>query len=541
MRLWKLSQRTNNQLFFLEKANRATRFAFFIFPQKSDSYPLKSLPAVVFLGRMKKALVFPLLCLSAVNALAAEGDAPQTGSVPTALRQLSNSFASVFEKAAPSVVVIEAKPSPGQSVSGLPSGLEFFFRGPNGAPYRVVPETGANPDVAPSIGSGFIFSKDGYILTNNHVVADASEIQVKLQDGRRFEAEVVGTDERSDVAVIKISASDLNVALLGDSDALRVGELAFAIGTPMELPYTFTSGIISAKGRTLGLGGYYDEFIQTDTSINPGNSGGPLCDVEGRVVGINTLISGINRGVGFAIPINSAKHIADQLIAKGRVSRPWLGISIASIEEDRQLQKIYPTLKQGVVLRGIEPGAPAQRSDLIPGDVITKVDGKSVQVSADLQREILGKNVGQPVELEIWRKGRTLRVSVQTGEQPDKFVRASTRSSRGNRNVPPQPPNRAPVDPASPGLTVADISPELLQEMKIQRKETGGVIVTYVEPLSAAAVAGLELGDIITEAGGMRIHSSKDFDSAMKETDAQGGILLLLERAGQKTFAILKP
>ncbi len=496
---------------------------------------------VVFLGRMKKALVFPLLCLSLVNALAAEGDTPQTGSVPTALRQLSNSFASVFEKAAPSVVVIEASQSPSQSVSGLPSGLEFFFRGPNGAPYRVIPETGPSPDAAPSIGSGFIFSKDGYILTNNHVVADASEIQVKLQDGRRFEAEVVGTDERSDVAVIKISAPDLNVALLGDSDALRVGELAFAIGTPMELPYTFTSGIISAKGRTLGLGGYYDEFIQTDTSINPGNSGGPLCDVEGCVVGINSLISGINRGVGFAIPINSAKHIADQLIAKGRVSRPWLGISIASIEEDRQLQKIYPTVKQGVVLRGIEPGAPAQRSDLILGDVITKVDGKLVQVSADLQREILGKNVGQPVELEVWRKGRTLRISVQTGEQPDKLVRASTRSSRGNRNVPLSPPNQAPVDPSSTGLTVSDISLGLLQEMKIQRKETSGVIVTHVEPLSAAAVAGLELGDIIIEAAGMRIQSSKDFDSAMKETDKQGGILLLLERASQKTFAILKP
>lgn len=490
---------------------------------------------------MKKALVFPLLCLSPFTALVAEVDAPQVGSVPTALRQLSNSFASVFEKAAPSVVVIEARPSPGQSVSGLPSGLEFFFRGPNGAPYRVVPETGPNPDVAPSIGSGFIFDRDGYILTNNHVVAEASEIQVKLQDGRRFEAEVVGTDERSDVAVIKISASDLNVALLGDSDSLRVGELAFAIGTPMELPYTFTSGIISAKGRTLGLGGYYDEFIQTDTSINPGNSGGPLCDVEGRVVGINTLISGINRGVGFAIPINSAKHIADQLIAKGRVSRPWLGISIASIEEDRQLQKFYPTVKQGVVLRGIEPGAPAQRSDLIPGDVIIKVDGKPVQISADLQREILGKNVGQPVELEIWRKGQTLRVTVLTGEQPDKFVRASTRSSRGNRSVPPASPNQAPVNPSSPGLTVIDISPALLQGMKIQRKESGGVLVKHVEPLSAAAVAGLEPGDIITEAGGMRIHSTKDFDSAMEEIDTQGGILLLLERAGQKTFAILKP
>jgi S1-C subfamily serine protease len=292
----------------------------------------------------------------------------------------------------------------------------------------VVPETGANPDTPPNIGSGFIFSKDGHIITNNHVVAGASEIKVKLRDGRRFDAEIIGADERSDVAVIKINAPNLSVASLGDSDAIRVGEIAFAIGTPMELPYTFTSGIISAKGRTLALGGYYDEFIQTDTSINPGNSGGPLCDIDGRVVGINSLISGSNRGVGFAIPINTAKNIADQLMSKGRVSRPWLGISIASLEEDSQLRQLFPGIDEGVVLRGIEPGAPAQRSDLIPGDVITKVDGQSVSVSADLQREILGKKIGQSLELEVWRKGRTLRVTVQTAEQPDKFVRASMRS-----------------------------------------------------------------------------------------------------------------
>jgi Do/DeqQ family serine protease len=459
----------------------------------------------------------------------------------SALRQLSDSFAGVFEKAAPSVVVIEAKQPGGNPVSGLPSGLEFFFRGPNGTPYRVVPETKANPDTPPNIGSGFVFTSDGHIITNNHVVADASDIQVKLRDGRRFEAELVGADERSDVAVIKINAPNLSVAALGDSDALRVGELAFAIGTPMELPYTFTSGIISAKGRTLGLGGYYDEFIQTDTSINPGNSGGPLCDIDGRVVGINTLISGINRGVGFAIPINTAKNIADQLLTKGHVSRPWLGISIASLEEDSELRQLFPGINQGVVLRGIEPGAPAQRSNLIPGDVITKVDGKAVSLSSDLQREILGKKIGQSVELEVWRKGRTVRVTVQTGEQPDKFVRASIRPS-GRKSPPASIPNASgDAYPAGPGLTVSDATPALLQEMNIQRKSTGGVLVTEVAPLSAAAAAGLERGDIITEAGGRPILNKNDFESILQATDNERGILILLERAGQKTFAILKP
>jgi Do/DeqQ family serine protease len=489
---------------------------------------------------MKKTLLIPLLCLTAVSAPASEPVVPQPAVPPSALRQLSNSFAAVFEKAAPSVVVIESRQLEENPVSGLPGGLEFFFRGPNGVPYRVAPDANTNSNIPPSIGSGFVFTSDGHIITNNHVVGDASEIKVRLRDGRRFDAELVGADERSDLAVIKIKAPDLNVASLGDSDALRVGELAFAIGTPMELPYTFTSGIISAKGRTLGLGGYYDEFIQTDTSINPGNSGGPLCDIDGRVVGINTLISGINRGVGFAIPINTAKKIAEQLVTKGHVSRPWLGISIASLEEDAQLRQLFPGIDQGVVLRGIEPGAPAQRSDLIPGDVITKVDGKPVSISSDLQREILGKTIGQSVELEVWRKGRTLQVMVQTGEQPDKLVRASLRPSSKNTRTPQAPNPNENTENSGPSLTVSDATPALLQEMKIERKSTGGVVVTQVSPMSAAAAAGLERGDIITEAGGSPINSKKDFESIMEKMDNERGILLLLERDGQKTFAILK-
>lgn len=468
--------------------------------------------------------------LSAISVSLAE---PPAAGGPSALRQLSDSFAAVFEKAAPSVVVIESTTPMGGSVSGLPGGLNFFFRGPNGAPHPVVPPI----DDEPNVGSGFIFSDEGHILTNNHVVAEATEIRVKLRDGRRFDAELVGADERSDLAVLKIEAKDLPVAELGDSDALKVGELAFAIGTPMELPYTFTFGVVSAKGRNLALGGHYDEFIQTDTSINPGNSGGPLCDIDGRVIGINTLISGINKGVGFAIPINTAKDIAGQLLAKGRVSRPWLGISIAGLEEARQLRDLYPGVERGVVVRGIEPGAPAQSSELATGDVITRVDGAEVSLASDLQREILGKKIGQVVQLEVWRKGQTMRLDVRTGEHPDKFLRASTRprgNSGGTSNQPVETPD-------SPGLLVEDATPELLKKMKISRKESGGVVVTEVAPYSAAAVAGLEPGDVITEAGGRKISTKKDFDEAMEVADGDRGILILLERAAQKTFAILKP
>ena len=466
---------------------------------------------------MKQLLLVPLFCLSLNHVASAQ-------SAPSSLRQLSDSFAGVFEKAAPSVVVIESR-----GVPGLPLGLQFLL--PDGRPYRMPLDAGeSQQNTPPNVGSGFIFSADGHILTNHHVIDGASGIQVKLRDGRRFQAEVVGSDERSDLAVLKIDGTDFPVAELGDSDRLKVGELAFAIGTPLELSYTFTFGVVSAKGRNLGLGGNYDEFIQTDTSINPGNSGGPLCDIDGRVIGINTLISGNNRGVGFAIPINLARGVAEQLLTRGYVSRPWLGISIASLEDLAERASFLQGLESGVVVRGIEPGAPVQQSDLSPGDVITKVDGKQVALASDLQREILGKKIGQPVELEVWRNGRTLRLVVQTGEHPDKFIRASVRAKEPRQS-----------DPSMPGLSVEEVTPESLQTMKIQRKDSGGVLVTAVEPFSAAAAAGLEVGDIITEAGGKPILGKKDFDKAMSEMSRQRGVLLLLERLGQKTFAILKP
>jgi serine protease Do len=473
---------------------------------------------------MKLLLLVPLLCLSLDHIASAQ-------SAPSSLRQLSDSFAGVFEKAAPSVVVIETR-----GVPGLPQGLQFLL--PDGRPYRMpLDARDSQQNMPPNVGSGFIFSADGHILTNHHVIDGASGIQVKLRDGRRFQAEVLGSDERSDLAVLKINGADFPVAELGDSDRIKVGELAFAIGTPLELSYTFTFGVVSAKGRNLGLGGNYDEFIQTDTSINPGNSGGPLCDIDGRVIGINTLISGNNRGVGFAIPINLARGVAEQLLTRGYVSRPWLGISIASLEDLEQRANFAQGLEAGVVVRGIEPGAPVQQSDLSPGDVITKVDGRQVALASDLQREILGKKIGQSVELEVWRNGRTLRLDVRTGEHPDKYVRASVRpqGSRTSESSSPRP------DPSLPGLAVVDATPEELLKMKIQRKEPGGALVTAVEPYSAAAAAGLEVGDIITEAGGKPILGKNDFAKAMSEMSRQRGVLLLLERLGQKTFAILKP
>ncbi|MEI6035610.1 MAG: trypsin-like peptidase domain-containing protein [Verrucomicrobiae bacterium] len=447
---------------------------------------------------------------------------------PGALRQLNDSFAAVFEKASPGVAIIESVRTSPSPMSGLPQGLEFFLQFPDGSPARE----------PANMGSGFLFRPDGYLLTNFHVVDGAEKITVRLKDGRKFEAKVVGADARSDLAVLKIDGGNLPVMELGDSDAVRVGEFAFAIGTPMDLPYTFTVGVVSAKGRNLQIGGGY-EFLQTDASINPGNSGGPLCDIDGRVIGINSLISGTNRGLGFSIPINTAKTIADQLIDRGRVSRPWLGIVIVGIEEAAQLQQLFPELSKGVVVRGIESGAPAESSDLRTGDVILRVDGREVAVASDLQREILAKQIGQPVALDVWRSGRMAKLHVVTAEQPDPLVRASVRKPSRKKSL---PADAAPVpQPESPGFSFRDASADALKEFGIRRQGSGGAVVTDIVPGSPAAVAGIERGDLITEAGGRPVADKKGLENALGALDPGRGILLLIERGGRRTFAILKP
>jgi len=441
-------------------------------------------------------------------------------------RELNDAFAAVYEKVAPAVVVIEVQPGEAVTPAQLPQGLDFFFRSPDGR--RMEP--------SPDQGSGFIFRPDGLILTNNHVVqnGEGGKITVRLLDGRKFAAELVGRDERSDIAVLKIDAKDLPAVALGDSDAAKVGEFAFAIGAPFDLPYTFTSGIVSAKGRTNLTGNpNYEEFIQTDASINPGNSGGPLCDIDGNVVGVNTMISGINRGLGFAVPINIAKMVAEQLITNGRVSRAWLGIGISGLEENEQRRPLFPGVDDGVVVESIERDTPAYRSQLQPGDVILRVDGQKVSLARDLQREILSKTIGQTVSLEIWRGGRTATIAIQTGEQPDGLIQASSRM----RPVPvvPAPPmgpsTRPPRQESSLpfGLAISE-SPEVQ-----------GVRVEEIAPGSPAELGGLLPGDIITELGGQPVLSLKDYKDIVSSAGSDRALMVLVEREGERTFAILKP
>ncbi|MGI8480792.1 MAG: trypsin-like peptidase domain-containing protein [Chthoniobacterales bacterium] len=445
------------------------------------------------------------------------------------VHQLNNAFAKVFELVAPSVVIIEVTKKNDSAEN--PTLDDLFFQSPQdeNTPRR----NPRSPQPVQSEGSGFIVRADGYIFTNNHVLDGSNRIDVKLKDGREFKAKVMGTDEKTDIAVIKIEATNLPVVQLADSEAVRVGQFAFAIGAPFKLDYTFTYGVVSGKGRNklLDTGGYsISDYLQTDASINPGNSGGPLCDIDGKVIGMNTLINGLNRGLGFAIPSNLANEIGQQLIAGHRIVRPWLGIRIESLGEDPSIRDLFKGVDKGVVVRTIEADAPAYKSDLRPFDVITQVDGQPVTTDTQLQREILKKKVGQTVELTVWRKGQTLKLPVSTGELPNDIARASNETGPPSQTQPDQS-NRF-------GLQVQELTKEVAARLKLSVQQ--GVLVTDVADNSLAAQQGIEREDVITEVDGKPIANVTSFRDALTKADPRKGVLLYLDRKGSRTFAVLK-
>ena len=463
--------------------------------------------------------------------------APPTPTVPAAaaeagkdvVHQLNNAFAKVFEIVAPSVVIIEvSKANDGSDNSPFD---DLFFPGaPDEKSPRLNPR---NLQPIQSEGSGFIVRPDGYIFTNFHVVEAADKIEVKLKDGRSFPAKVVGTDEKTDIAVVKIDAKDLPTVQLGDSDAVRVGQFAFAIGAPFRLDYTFTYGVVSGKGRSklISTGGYsISDYLQTDASINPGNSGGPLCDIDGKVIGMNTLINGLNRGLGFAIPSNMAKEIGTELIAGHKIMRPWLGIRIETLGDDPSIRDLFKGADKGVVVRTIEADAPATKSDLRPFDVITHVDGAAVATDTELQHEILKKKIGQNVELTVWRKGETKKVPVKTGELPNEISRVS--------NQPAQPNKPKPEDLGKFGLQVQELNKEVAERLHLGVGQ--GVIVTDVTDESIADRQDIQREDVITEVDGKPVKNVESFRAALNKADPKRGVLLYLDRKGTKTFAVLK-
>jgi serine protease Do len=478
------------------------------------------------------------LCVALSTSFAAQPEAVPTSSVPAAaaeagkdvVHQLNNAFAKVFETVAPSVVIIEV--SKKNEISESSPLDDLFFQGPPDENNPRRNPGGLRP--AQSEGSGFIVRPDGYIFTNFHVVEGADKIDVKLRDGRNFSATVVGTDEKTDIAVIKIDAKDLPVVQLGDSDAVRVGQFAFAIGAPFKLDYTFTYGVVSGKGRSklFQTGGYsISDYLQTDASINPGNSGGPLCDIDGKVIGMNTLINGMNRGLGFAIPINMAKEIGTELVAGHKIVRPWLGIRIETLGDDPTIRDLFKGAEKGVVVRTIEADAPASKSDLRPFDVITQVDGAPIETDSQLQHEILKKKIGQSVQLTVWRKGQTIKVPIKTGELPNEIARASNA-------LPSQPKQPSQENVGKFGLQVQELTKEVAERLHLPVEK--GVVVTDVEDNSIAAAQDIQREDVITEVDGKPVTNVQSFRDALNKSDPKRGVLLYLDRKGSKTFAVLK-
>jgi serine protease Do len=430
------------------------------------------------------------------------------------------SFSELAKKAKNSVVNISTvKVTKGRGQTPMPFGpndpfrdfFERFFRDQIPKDFR-----------QQSLGTGVIIDKEGFILTNNHVVEMADEIKVKLADEKEFLAKIIGRDQKTDLALIKIdSDKPLSPLPMGDSDSLEVGEWVVAIGNPFGLGNTVTAGIVSAKYRQIGQSSY-DNYIQTDASINPGNSGGPLLNTSGEVVGINTAIfsqSGGNIGIGFAIPINMAKDLLPQL-KKGKVVRGWLGVMI---------QKITPELKQkldlkdekGALVADVTPGGPAEKAGIQRGDVIVTFNGKEIKEMSELPYVVASTPVGKNVAVEVLRKGQKKNFEVKISELKDE--------------------KEAPVvTEAKPrlGMTVEDLTPELAKNFGLS--EAKGVVVVQVEDGSSSAEAGLRAGDVILEIDQSPVKDVKDFGRKIESYKAEDTVLILAKRRGATVFLTLK-
>ena len=414
--------------------------------------------------------------------------------------------------------------------------MQEFFRRFFGQPLPGVPRQGPRQNRPQpqeeerprGVGSGFILTPDGYVMTNAHVVEDASEVLVTLPDKREFKAKIVGADKRTDVAVVKIEATGLPAVKVGDISKLRVGEWVMAIGSPFGLENTVTAGIVSAKQRDTGE---YLPFIQTDVAINPGNSGGPLINMRGEVVGINSQIysrSGGFMGISFSIPIDEAIRVSDQLRTTGRVSRGRIGVQIDQVTKD-VAEAIGLGKPQGALVRGVEAGSPGEKAGVEPGDVITKFNGKAIEKPSDLPRLVGNTKPGTKSTLTVFRRGASRDLSVTIAEiEPDK---PSKRAS--DREEPAQKPP-ASAAAKSLGLAVSDLTDAQKKELKLK----GGVRVDAAN--DAAARAGLREGDIIMAVGNVEVSNAREFESALGKSDKSKPLSVLFRRGDWAQYALIR-
>ncbi|MDQ0037919.1 serine protease Do [Variovorax boronicumulans] len=478
-------------------------------------------------------LAFALALTAGATFLPVEPVHAQTRTLPD--------FTDLVDQVGPSVVNIRTVEKVAQRGAGngeMDEEMQEFFRRFFGQPAPGTPRQGPRPNRPQQpqeeerprgVGSGFILTADGYVMTNAHVVEDASEVLVTLPDKREFKAKIVGADKRTDVAVVKIEATGLPAVKVGDISKLRVGEWVMAIGSPFGLENTVTAGIVSAKQRDTGE---YLPFIQTDVAINPGNSGGPLINMRGEVVGINSQIysrSGGFMGISFSIPIDEAIRVSEQLRTSGRVSRGRIGVQIDQVTKD-VAEAIGLSKAQGALVRGVEAGSPGEKAGVEPGDVITKFDGKAIEKPSDLPRLVGNTKPGTKSTLTVFRRGNSRDLSVTIAEiEPDKPAkRASDRDESA-----PKPSASAAAK--SIGLAVSDLNDAQKKELKLK----GGVKVDAAS--EGAARAGLREGDIILAVGNIEVANTREFEAALAKADKSKALSVLFRRGDWAQYALIRP
>jgi len=455
---------------------------------------------------------------------------PSKPHLPSALREFQNLFSDVAEKAIPAVVSIYSERNVANPASGSPYD-DFLDEGPFNYFFgdSATGKSNTKPRKESGLGSGVIISPSGYILTNYHVIEGADVIKVQLSDETEFPGTVVGADKPSDLAVIKITVVNTKLPTLpmGNSDKLRIGEWVLAVGNPYGLSHTVTTGIISAKGRKNTGINSYENFLQTDAAINPGNSGGALLNLSGELIGINSAIftrSGGYQGIGFAIPINMAKKITEDLIRDGSVTRGWLGVSIQPISAELA-EAIKLKNKSGALVGGVVPGSPAEKAGIKRGDVITKIGDEEIKDASDLLNQIALLVPSHTVSITVIRDRKILSIQSQISKRDDKRLTLFHREE----NLPS----------SLVGLQVAGLNQELKDRFRISKSLNYGVVVIAIEPTSRAAGAKIKVGDVILEMNRIKILNLDQFRLAMAQATKGNKILLLMHRMGSTFFTAL--
>ncbi len=456
---------------------------------------------------------------------------PASANAPSLVKGLPD-FTELVEKVGPSVVSIRTTQRIGDESGGgdeADAQMREFFKRFFGVPMpeqrRGDPRRGGEPGEArPSgVGSGFILSADGFVMTNAHVVDGADEVYVTLTDKREFKAKVVGADKRTDVAVLKIDATKLPVVAVGDVNRLKVGEWVMAIGTPFGLENTVTAGIVSAKARDTGQ---EIRFIQTDVAVNPGNSGGPLINMRGEVVGINSQIlsrSGGFMGISLSIPIDDAVKVADQLRAGGKVTRGRIGVSIGQVTKE-VADSIGLAKAEGALVQAVEPGTPADKAGIEAGDIVTRFNGQAIEKPADLSRQVAATKPGTKATVQVFRRGSYKDLTIHVASMDA----AVTKESR-------EPSQPAKAAASVLGLSVMDLTPDQRRELR----QNAGVLVEDAQ--GPAARAGLRPGDIILAVNNVQLGSTKDFESVLAKVDKDRPVSVLVRRGDWAQYAVIRP